>query len=189
MRKSEEDARRDAAKDAPKLSEAAGGEARRRDEARLRLRAEAEMRAKARRRRAARRREAALKLKADEDARFAADEAYRENLRQARAEALSKATIERQKREAIEDRKREKELVKALGDGSRKHIDFGSKPDTRFLPKAKRTTGGTKRGVYTLVHTGSGSSTLHRLGSSAAEGNGGVVGVQARSGTVVVVVP
>ena len=96
----------------------------------------------------ARRREAALKLKADEDARFAADEAYRENLRQARAEALSKATIERQKREAIEDRKREKELVKALGDGSRNwrpdaSSRFGSKPDTHaFLPKAKRTTGG-----------------------------------------------
>ena len=81
-------------------------------------------------------------------AQFAADEAYRENLRQARAEALSKATIERQKREAIEDRKREKELVKALGDGSRNwrpdaSSRFGSKPDTHaFLPKEKRTTGG-----------------------------------------------
>ena len=77
-------------------------------------------------------------------ARFAADEAYRENLRQARAEALSKATIERQKREAIEDRKREKELVKALGDGSRNwrpdaSSRFGSKPDTHaFLPKTKK---------------------------------------------------
>ena len=56
--------------------------------------------------------------------------------------------IERQKREAKEDLKREKELVKALGDGSRNwrpdaESRFGSKPDTHaFLPKTKRTTGG-----------------------------------------------
>ena len=78
------------------------------------------------------------------DARFAADEAYRENLRQSRAEALSKATIERQKREKQEDLKRERELVKALGDGSRNwrpdaESRFGSKPDTHaFLPKTKK---------------------------------------------------
>jgi len=146
LRKSEEDARRDAARKARAEADAKrqAAEARRRDEARARLRAEAEMRAKRAAAARARRREAALKLKADEDARFAADEAYRENLRQSRAEALSKATIERQKREAIEDRKREKELVKALGDGSRNwrpdaESRFGSKPDTHaFLPKTKK---------------------------------------------------
>ena len=125
----------------------------------------------------ARRREAALKLKADEDARFAADEAYRENLRQARAEALSKATIERQKREAIEDRKREKELVKALGDGSRNWRP--SRPSRTRTRSCRRRADRERHVAYfhlpaeewrsaTVVDCGRRRVTILRRGASSA---------------------